>query len=126
MGIGGVEGLGTAANIFVGMVESPLLIRAYLLEISRSELFTIMTCGMAIIAGTVMVIYATILGKTIPGIMGHLLTTSIISAPAAVTISKLMVLEVGESSIGKVELPVQANSPMDAITKGPLKALACL
>lgn len=72
MGVGGVEGLGTAANIFVGMVESPLLIRPYLRGISRSELFTIMTSGMATIAGTVMVIYATILGKTIPGIMGHL------------------------------------------------------
>jgi CNT family concentrative nucleoside transporter len=110
MGIGGVEGLGTAVNIFVGMVESPLLTRPYLPDISRSELFTIMTCGMATIAGTVMVLYATILNASVPGIMGHLLTASIISAPAAVTIAKLMVPETGEPSTGKVELPVQAKS----------------
>ncbi|UCF56194.1 MAG: nucleoside:proton symporter [Deltaproteobacteria bacterium] len=126
MGIGGVEGLGTAANIFVGMVESPLLTRPYLPGISRSELFTIMTSGMATIAGTVMVLYAMVLGKTIPGIMGHLLTASFISAPAAVTISKLMVPETGEPSTGKVELPVQANSSMDAITRGTLEGIKLL
>jgi len=126
MGIGGVEGLGTAANIFVGMVESPLLTRPYLPGISRSELFTIMTSGMATIAGTVMVLYAMVLGKTIPGIMGHLLTASFISAPAAVTISKLMVPETGKPSTGKVELPVQANSSMDAITRGTLEGIKLL
>jgi len=123
MGIGGVEGLGTAANIFVGMVESPLLIRPYLLGISRSELFTIMTSGMATIAGTVMVLYALILNKVIPGIMGHLLTASFISAPAAITVSKLMIPETGEASKGDVELPKGADSPMDAITRGALEGI---
>ena len=126
MGLGGVEGLGTAANIFVGMVESPLLTRPYLPGISRSELFTIMTAGMATIAGTVMVLYAVILEKVIPGIMGHLLTASLISAPAAVTISKLMVPETGETSTGKVELPVEANSAMDAITRGTVQGIKLL
>jgi CNT family concentrative nucleoside transporter len=126
MGLGGVEGLGTAANIFVGMVESPLLTRPYLPGISRSELFTIMTAGMATIAGTVMVLYAVILNKTIPGIMGHLLTASLISAPAAVTVSKLMVPETGEPSTGKVELPVEANSSMDAITRGTVQGIKLL
>jgi CNT family concentrative nucleoside transporter len=126
MGIGGVEGLGTAVNIFVGMIEAPLLTRPYLSGISRSELFTIMTSGMATIAGTVLVLYAIILGKTIPGIMGHLLTASIISAPAAVMVSKLMVPETGEPSTGKVALPVQANSSMDAITRGTLEGVKLL
>ena len=126
MGLGGVEGLGTAANIFVGMVESPLLTRPYLPGISRSELFTIMTAGMATIAGTVMVLYAVILEKAIPGIMGHLLTASLISAPAAVTISKLMVPETRETSTGKVELPVEANSAMDAITRGTVQGIKLL
>ncbi len=126
MGLGGVEGLGTAANIFVGMVESPLLTKPYLSGISRSELFTIMTCGMATIAGTVMVLYATILNATVPGIMGHLLTASIISAPAAVTIAKLMVPESGEPSTGKIELPVQAKSAMDAITRGTFEGVKLL
>jgi CNT family concentrative nucleoside transporter len=126
MGLGGVEGLGTAANIFVGMVESPLLTRPYLPAVSRSELFTIMTAGMATIAGTVMVLYAVILEKTIPGITGHLLTASLMSAPAAVTISKLMVPESGEPSTGKVELPVEADSSMDAITQGTIQGIKLL
>jgi CNT family concentrative nucleoside transporter len=126
MGIGGVEGLGTAANVFVGMVESPLLIRPYLLGISKSELFTIMTSGMATIAGTVMILYAIILNKVIPGIMGHLLTASIISAPAAITISKLMVPETGKPSTGGLILPREAKSPMDAITRGTLEGIKLL
>jgi CNT family concentrative nucleoside transporter len=126
MGIGGVEGLGTAANIFVGMVESPILIRPYLLGISRSELFTIMTSGMATIAGTVMVLYATILEKVVPGIMGHLLIASIISAPAAITVSKLMVPETDEPATGDVDLSKEANSAMDAITRGTLDGMKLL
>ena len=126
MGIGGVEGLGTAANVFVGMVESPLFIRPYISTVSRSELFTIMTAGMATIAGTVMVLYAGILRGAIPGIMGHLLTASIISAPAAVTISKLMVPEIEAPSTGKLDLPVKATSAMDAITRGTLAGVQLL
>ena len=63
MRIGGAEGLGVSANIFLGMVESPLLIRPYLKDMTRSELFSLMTCGMATIAGTVMVLYASILSR---------------------------------------------------------------
>ncbi len=126
MGIGGVEGLGTAANVFVGMVESPLLVRPYLLKISRSELFTIMTTGMATIAGTVMVIYAAILSRVIPGIMGHLLIASIISAPAAVTVSKLMIPETGDPSEGEVAIASEAHSSMDAITRGTLGGIRLL
>jgi CNT family concentrative nucleoside transporter len=126
MGIGGVEGLGATANVFVGMVESPLLIRPYLSGISRSELFTIMTSGMATIAGTVMVLYASVLSGSIPGIMGHLLTASLISAPAAITTSKLMVPETGEPSTGRLELPVQANSSMGAISQGTIDGMRLL
>jgi CNT family concentrative nucleoside transporter len=126
MGIGGVEGLGTGANVFVGMVEAPLLIKPYLVGISRSELFTIMTSGMATIAGTVMVLYASILKQIIPGIMGHLLTASIISAPAAITVSKIMIPETGEPSAGDVKLPTRASSSMDAITRGTLDGVILL
>ena len=126
MGIGGVEGLGTAVNIFVGMVESPLLIRPYLSHISRSELFTIMTSGMATIAGTVMVLYATVLSDTIPDIMGHLLTASIISAPAAISVSKLMIPETEPLSTGRLALSHQARSAMDAITRGTMEGVKLL
>lgn len=120
MGIGGVEGLGAAANVFVGMVESPLIVRPYLAEISRSELFTIMVCGMATIAGTVMVLYASILREVIPGVMGHLLVASIISAPAAITVAKLMIPETSRLSGKDPDIPVEAKSAMDAITRGTL------
>lgn len=126
MGIGGVEGLGVSANIFVGMVESPLLVKPYIKKISRSELFTIMTSGMATIAGTVMVLYASILNTIIPGIMGHLLTASLISAPAAITVSKLMIPETETPSSGSIDLDDNSGSSMDAITKGTLEGVNLL
>ncbi len=126
MGLGGTEGLGVSANIFVGMVESPLFIRPYLKIMTRSEIFTLMTCGMATIAGTVMVLYASILSKTIPDIMGHILTASIISVPAAITISKLMVPESGEVTSGELTAPEKASGSMDAVTKGTLQGVDLL
>jgi concentrative nucleoside transporter, CNT family len=126
MGIGGVEGLGAAANVFIGMVEAPLFVRPYLKKISRSELFTIMVCGMATIAGTVMVLYAAILQSVVPGIMGHLLVASIVSAPAAITISKLMVPEVSTASQEALSVPSEAQSAMDAITKGTVGGIQLL
>ncbi len=126
MGVGGAEGLGVSANIFVGMVESPLFIRPYLQFMTRSELFTIMTCGMATIAGTVMVLYASVLSKTIPDVMGHILTASMISVPAAITISKIMVPETGELTSGEMISPEEATSSMDAVTKGTLQGVKLL
>ncbi len=126
MGIGGVEGLGAAANVFIGMVEAPLFIKPYLSGISRSELFTIMVCGMATIAGTVMVLYASILQSVVPGIMGHLLVASIVSAPAAITISKLMVPETSGLSGEALSVPRGAQSAMDAITNGVLGGIKLL
>jgi len=126
MGLGGAEGLGVSANIFVGMVEAPLFIRPYLGQMTRSELFTLMTSGMATIAGTVMVLYASILSRTIPDIMGHILTASIISVPAAVLISKIMVPETGRPTPGNIKIPEDANSAMDAITRGTVSGVQLL
>jgi CNT family concentrative nucleoside transporter len=126
MGLGGTVGVGVSANIFVGMVESPLFIRPYLQRMTRSEIFTLMTSGMATIAGTVMVLYASILRTTIPNIMGHILTASIISVPAAITISKLMVPETDELTPGELSVPEKATSSMDAITKGTLQGVELL
>jgi CNT family concentrative nucleoside transporter len=117
MGVGGAEGLGVSSNIFVG---------PYLKEMTRSEIFTLMTCGMATIAGTVMVLYASILSDKIPDVMGHILTASIISVPAAVTIAKIMVPETGKLTTGKLTAPEQASSSMDAITKGTLQGVELL
>ena len=126
LGLGGTEGVGVSANIFVGMVEAPLFIRPYLAKMTRSEIFTLMTCGMATIAGTVMVLYASILRNTIPDIMGHILTASIISVPAAITISKLMIPETGELTSGEITIPEKSTSSMDAVTKGTLQGVELL
>ena len=126
MKLGGAEGVGVSANIFVGMVEAPLFIRPYLSQMTRSELFTLMSSGMATIAGTVMVLYASILSRAIPDIMGHILTASIISVPAAVVISKIMVPETGRPTPGNIEIPKTASSAMDAITQGTMSGVQLL
>ena len=126
MGIAGAEGLGVSANVFVGMIEAPLFIRPYLRYLTRSELFSLMTCGMATIAGTVMVLYASILSDTLPDVMGHILTASIISVPAAVTVSKIMIPETSPTTSGDLVLPEAASSPMDAVTKGTLQGVQLL
>ena len=123
MGVGGAEGLGVSANVFVGMVEAPLFIRPYLNHMTRSELFSLMTCGMATIAGTVMVLYASLLSRTIPDVMGHILTASIISVPAAITVSKIMIPETGELTSGAMVAPEKASGAIDAITRGTLQGV---
>jgi CNT family concentrative nucleoside transporter len=126
MGVGGAVGLSTAANIFVGMVEAPLIVRPYLKAMSRGELFIVMTCGMAGIAGTVMALYAAILGPVVPEAMGHILSASIISAPAAILVAAVMVPPRGVPTTGRVALPQQATSSLDAVTRGTLDGLALL
>jgi CNT family concentrative nucleoside transporter len=126
MGIGGAEGLGVSANAFVGMIESPLFVRPYLASMTRSELFSLMTAGMATIAGTVMVLYAGVLSEVIPDVMGHILTASIISVPAAVTVAKIMVPETGRPTGGDWVDPYPASSSMDAVTRGTLAGVQLL
>jgi CNT family concentrative nucleoside transporter len=126
MKLGGAEGLGVSANIFVGMVEAPLLIRPYIKQMTKSELFTLMTSGMATIAGTVMVLYASILESIIPNVIGHILTASIISVPAAIVVSKIMIPETGELTRGELTDPDNATSTMDAITRGTTQGLDLL
>jgi CNT family concentrative nucleoside transporter len=128
LGVGGAVGLSTAANIFVGMVEAPLFIRPYLEKLSRSELFVVMAGGMAGIAGTVLVLYATFIASAVPDAFGHLLTASILGAPAAILIARIMVPETGDTrtaaELGPLE-PV-AESTMDAIVKGTLAGVELL
>jgi concentrative nucleoside transporter, CNT family len=118
--VGGAVGLSTAANIFVGQVEAPLFIRPYLAHLSRSEMFVVMTGGMAGIAGTVFVLYATILANAIPDAAGHIVVCSVLGAPAAIVISLLMVPDPDErhtgGKLGDVEQ--SATSTMDAIVQG--------
>jgi concentrative nucleoside transporter, CNT family len=128
MGVGGAVGLSTAANIFVGMVEAPLFIRPYLAKLTRSEMFVVMVGGMASIAGTVMVLYATIVGSLVPDAFGHILVASLLSAPVTILVARLMVPETQTSealaiyAIDKAE----TQSSMDAIARGTSAGLELL
>ena len=123
MGIGGALALGTATNVFVGMVEAPLLVRPYLKEMTRSELFALMVTGMATIAGTVMVLYASILRDVIPDAMGHILVASLVSAPAAIVIAQLLLPPEQRATAGELVPPERATSNMDAVTRGTLQGV---
>ncbi len=120
MRVGGVVGLSAAANVFVGMVEAPLFVRPWLPRVSRGELFAIMVGGMASIAGTVLFLYASILGKVLADAVAHLLIASIVSAPAALVIAFLMVPPAGEATGGRLEMKSEASGSMDALTQGTL------
>ncbi|MBF0294359.1 MAG: nucleoside:proton symporter [Magnetococcales bacterium] len=118
MGVGGALGFGAAANIFLGMVESPLLVKPYLANMSRSELFALMTAGMATIAGTMMALYAAILAPILPDAMGHILTASIISAPAAIMTAFILIPDSGTPTAGAHSPPRLDATAMDAVTRG--------
>jgi CNT family concentrative nucleoside transporter len=125
MRVGGVVGLSTAANVFVGMVEAPLLVRPYLARLSRGELFAIMAGGMASIAGTVLFLYGSILARVMPDAVAHLLIASILSAPAALVIAFLMIppgITAGET----LTLKSDAAGSMDALTRGTLEGAQLL
>jgi concentrative nucleoside transporter, CNT family len=119
VGVGGPLGLGAVVHIFVGFIEAPLLIRPYLMRLTRGELFALMSTGMAGIAGTVMVIYATILGPVIPDALGNILVAAVISTPAALALAALMVpFQPDPSEAGELIIDDPPVSTMDAIAKG--------
>jgi len=129
LGVSGAGGFAVAANVFVGMVEAPLLVRPYVARLSRSDLFMVMTAGMATIAGTMMVLYASVLGTAIDNALGHILTASLISAPAAIMVARLMVPGEGGDTSGdetSFEVPRQYASTMDAVTRGTTDGVALL
>jgi CNT family concentrative nucleoside transporter len=123
LNLSGALSVGAAASIFIGMVESPLLIKPYLRRMSASELFILMSCGMATVAGTVMGLYAGILAAAVPDALSHILVASLISAPAAIVMGAIMLPPEHSAPAGGP--PPEAavlSSPyagsMDAITTG--------
>lgn len=119
LGIGGALGLGAGVHIFAGMIEAPLLVRPYLLKMSRGELFALMSCGMAGIAGTVMAIYASLLGPVIPDALSHILIASVISTPGALAIAAIMVpFQASAPAPASLVLTDPPSSFLEAITRG--------
>ena len=133
LGVSGPVGTSAAANIFVGMVEAPLLVRPYLATMSRAGLFATMTVGMAGVAGTVLAIYATIMQTAVSGAAGHLIVASVISVPAALMLSELMVPEKaghGRDIRTRTSMQIAIDDPprssMDAIAQGTWEGVLLL
>jgi concentrative nucleoside transporter, CNT family len=120
MGLGGASALATAANIFMGMVESPIVIKGYLDKLSRSELFMMMVVGLSTVAGSTMIAYASILSASLPNAGGHVLVASIITAPAGILLARIMIPEQAGALSGGLDYSsaLKYESSMDAITKG--------
>lgn len=122
----GSTGLAVSANIFIGMVEAPQLIRPVFSSISRADLFMIMTCGMATVAGGALFLYASILSDVMPNAVGHLLIASFISVPATVLLARVIIPEA--SHHGHITPPesetLSYSSSMDAITRGTQQGLS--
>jgi concentrative nucleoside transporter, CNT family len=118
MGISGALALGAAVHIYVGMIEAPLLIRPYLARMQRGELFAVMSCGMAGVAGTVIVVYATMLGQVIPDALGNILISSVISTPAALAVAALMVPFAPSEDRAEISVGEEPTGALDALVKG--------
>ena len=120
MGLGGASALAVAANIFLGMIESPIVIRAYLDKLTRSEVFLMMVVGLATVAGSTMVAYAVILGPVLSNAAGHVLVASIVSAPAGVLLARILIPEEpGQGgAFADYSSDLKYDSAVDAISKG--------
>jgi concentrative nucleoside transporter, CNT family len=127
MGIGGALALGAAVHVFVGMIEAPLLVRPYLARMQRGELFALMTCGMAGVAGTVMVIYASFLAPLVPNALGNILIASVISTPAGLAVAALLV-PFGPAETAEERLVIEDPplSTLDALVKGTIDGVPVL
>jgi CNT family concentrative nucleoside transporter len=125
IGLGGAVGLSAAANVFVGMVEAPLVVKPYLARLSRGELFIVMNCGMATIAGTVLVLYATVLAPIVPNALTHLLIASVVATPLAIVVAALMV---PPERTDDAHVPFERHDPsaMAALTRGTFEGLQLL
>ncbi|MBU8537132.1 NupC/NupG family nucleoside CNT transporter [Falsiroseomonas tokyonensis] len=128
-GLGGAAGFATAANVFVGMVEAPLLVRPWLARLSISEIFVVMTAGLATIAGNMLVVYAVIIAPVVPDAAGQLLTASLVSAPAAVLVALLMRPRLPTDAAPEEQAaaaPRLYDSTMEALVRGTQDGLTLL
>ena len=116
--VSGAVGTSAAATLFLGMVETPMIIRAYLTKLTRSEFFTVMTCGMSTVAGSVMIIYANTLSDIVPGAIGHIVVGSVLNIVGAIYVSRIIVPEDSTPTSSDKFEDLGYSSTMDAITRG--------
>ena len=123
LGVGGAVGVAAGSSMFVGMVEAPLIIRAYLKNLTRSEFFIVLTAGMSTVAGSIMVLYANVLRNVIDGALGHILIASVVNVIGAIVISRVMIPSNEASESGDIADTLRYSSVMDAITRGTTDGL---
>jgi len=123
LGVSGVVGLAGGANMFLGVVESPLVVRGYFAKMSRSELFAVMVLAMATISGAIMILYAATLAQTVPDAVGHMIAASLISLPAAVLVARVMVPGDGRTEEDREDSGLAYESSIDAITRGTMDGM---
>jgi len=121
--IGGALGLGVSANAFLGMIESPLLIKPYLSKLNHGEMFAIMTAGMATIAGTMLALEAAVISSVVPNAIGHLISCSLITLPGVIYIAHLLVPDRSPVTSGDGDVDRGAENLMDAISTGTANGL---
>lgn len=126
LGVSGAESLSTVADVFIGQAEAPLVVKPYVPSMTVSELNACMVAGYTTTAGGVLAAYVAMLSNQVPGIAGHLMTASVLGAPAALVVAKLMLpeTEMPVTSGGVVEpLPKVSANTVDAVTKGTVDGL---
>ena len=118
VGLGGAVSLSAASMVFLGNIEGQLVIRPTMARLNRTELFILMTVGLSVIAGTVFVLFATILKDVLPGALGHLLVASFMSLPGGILIARIMVPGEAETDLGQEQESVHYRSTIDAMARG--------
>jgi CNT family concentrative nucleoside transporter len=125
IGLGGATSLGVASGIFVGNVESLIIIKAYLDKLTRSELFVLVVVGMANVAGSTMVAYVLILQHVLPDAAGHILAAAVVSAPAGVLLARIIVPDLINHKVEKLDYgsALKYDSAIDAVSKGTVDGM---
>lgn len=123
LGVSGVVGLAGGANMFLGVVESPLVTRAYFEKVSRSELFAIMVLAMATISGAILILYAQTLSATVPNAVGHMISASLISLPAALLFARIMIPGDGKTAEDRDAPGLKYDNSIDAVIRGTMDGL---
>ena len=123
MGVSGVVGLSGGANIFLGVVESPLVLRSYFEKMSRGELFMVVVLPMATISGAILILYASTLSQAVPNAVGHMISASLISLPAAILVARLMVPGNGKTETGDKEPGLKYDGSIDALVRGTMEGV---
>jgi CNT family concentrative nucleoside transporter len=123
MGVSGVVGLSGGANIFLGVVESPLVLRAYFEKMSRGELFMVMVLPMSTISGAILILYASTLSEAVPNAVGHMISASLISLPAAILVARLMVPGNGKTETSDKQPGLKYDGSIDALVRGTMEGV---